>query len=206
MSDFFGGGGSWKSSVDNYYTFTQTSGGGSSGGGKGCGTAIVILIIIAIAFSGNILAFLIALGCIGLMIGIAYLVLKWTIADKKDQKRNQPLSADNPEREGSQFIGVIHIAGTGYIENKKSADDSTAIGEELTLLREPDNPHDSKAIIILNKTGMKLGYVPRNQNTYPAECMDNGKELFARLRAKSFTGNHLTMTAELFVRDERAAT
>ncbi len=247
MSDFFGGGGSWKSSVDNYYTFTQTSGGGSSGGGKGCGTVIVIVIIIAAVLLKSLVAVIIALGSIGLLIGIVYLILKRSISrrdktnqsasaaqtdksqagkhdDAKTQNDNelkpvpktrayepfgqaaQKYREDTPDWEGGRFIGCISIAGTGYIDNKKAADESTAIGDKLTLVREPDNPHDSNAIIILNKTGMKLGYVPKNQNAYPAECMDHGTELFARLRAKSFTGNHLTMTAELFVRDERAAT
>ncbi len=222
MSDFFGGGGSWKSSVDNYYTFTQTSGGGSSGGGssggsKGCGTSIVIIIIILVAAAKSVAAALIVLGCLGLVACIAYLIVrkisnKPSPTAKMDNRKPDSIkpgekhTKENLEWEGGRFIGFINIAGTSFIKDKKEADDSTFVGDKLTLSREPDNPHDPKAIIISNKSGLKLGYVPRNHNTYPAEIMDSGKELFGRLYSKSFTDKVLILTAELFLRDEQAPT
>jgi hypothetical protein len=54
------------------------------------------------------------------------------------------------------------------------------VGDMLTLVREPDNPYDSKAIRVDWK-GHKLGYVPRRENADIARIMDNGAKLEARI-------------------------
>ena len=84
MSDFFGGGGgfssggSLKSNLDNYYTYSQTSGGSGSGspsGGKNCGTSSTIIIVILVALAiQNIATAFIVLGCVGLIGLIIFLI------------------------------------------------------------------------------------------------------------------------------------
>ena len=54
------------------------------------------------------------------------------------------------------------------------------VGDELTLMREPDNPYDAKAIRV-DWRGLKLGYVPRRENADIARIMDNGTRLQARI-------------------------
>jgi hypothetical protein len=266
MSDFFGGGGgfnsggSWKSNVDNYYAYTQTSGGGSSGG-KGCGTipsTIIIVILVVVAIQ-NIVAALIVIGCIGLIGLIIYLILKQqAISNHKknevinqrntngaDIKKDDPddneivladaiepiaitvdtqemskpavkqepnsftrLSQDvkdyrsaNPEWEGGIFFDFVTIAGIGFIENLREADDSTSVGDKLQLKREPLNSHDSNAIAIYNKSGIMLGYIPKKHNVKPAQLMDSGKELFARLYSKRNYTHVLGMSIEIFIKN-----
>ncbi len=58
-------------------------------------------------------------------------------------------------------------------------------GQKLKLLREPNNPHDSKAIAVFTSNGHKLGYVPRTHNPLPADLMDNGHKLTASLLSVS---------------------
>ncbi|MCA1743091.1 MAG: HIRAN domain-containing protein, partial [Desulfovibrionales bacterium] len=41
-------------------------------------------------------------------------------------------------------------------------------GQTLKLKREPQNPHDSKAIEVFTSSGQKLGYVPRSHNPLSA--------------------------------------
>lgn len=53
-------------------------------------------------------------------------------------------------------------------------------GDTLILTREPDNFYDSKAIRV-DWQGLKLGYVPRRENTEIARMMDNGARLEARI-------------------------
>ncbi len=53
-------------------------------------------------------------------------------------------------------------------------------GDALTLVREPDNPHDPLAIRV-EWQGHKLGYVPRKENRAVAEAMDRGEHLQARV-------------------------
>ena len=54
------------------------------------------------------------------------------------------------------------------------------VGDALTLIREPDNPHDAKAVRV-EWRGHKIGYVPRRENADVARFMDGGQALEARI-------------------------
>jgi hypothetical protein len=53
-------------------------------------------------------------------------------------------------------------------------------GDPLTLVREPANPYDPKAVRV-DWQGQKLGYVPRLENTAVAQMLDRGERLTARI-------------------------
>ena len=54
------------------------------------------------------------------------------------------------------------------------------VGDNLELVREPDNPHDARAIRV-DWQGRKLGYVPRRENDAVAWGLDRGDALRARI-------------------------
>ncbi|HEY9145375.1 MAG TPA: HIRAN domain-containing protein [Thiobacillus sp.] len=54
------------------------------------------------------------------------------------------------------------------------------VGDALTLIREPDNRHDAKAVRV-EWQGHKIGYVPRRENADVARFMDGGQALVARI-------------------------
>lgn len=54
------------------------------------------------------------------------------------------------------------------------------VGDALALIREPDNPHDARAVRVEWK-GHKIGYVPRRENSDVARLMDGGQPLVARI-------------------------
>jgi hypothetical protein len=54
------------------------------------------------------------------------------------------------------------------------------VGDALTLVREPDNPHDARAVRV-EWQGRKIGYVPRRENADVARLMDGGQRLAARI-------------------------
>ena len=54
------------------------------------------------------------------------------------------------------------------------------VGDILTLVREPDNPHDVRAVRV-EWRGLKIGYVPRRENADVARLMDGGQLLEARI-------------------------
>lgn len=56
------------------------------------------------------------------------------------------------------------------------------VGDALELAREPDNPHDRNAVLVLWR-GHKLGYVPRRENAALAWGLDRGAALRARISA-----------------------
>lgn len=53
-------------------------------------------------------------------------------------------------------------------------------GDRLTLVREPDNPHDAHAVRI-EWRGQKLGYLPRAENRAVAAALDGGENVAARI-------------------------
>lgn len=53
-------------------------------------------------------------------------------------------------------------------------------GDPLTLVREPQNPHDHNAVRVEWRT-FKLGYVPRAENAAVARQLDRGALLLARV-------------------------
>lgn len=56
------------------------------------------------------------------------------------------------------------------------------LGDPVTLVREPDNPHDAKAIALYWQ-GEKLGYIPRCDNAVIANLMDQGTLVSGHIRA-----------------------
>lgn len=54
------------------------------------------------------------------------------------------------------------------------------VGDALTLVREPDNPHDAHAVRV-EWRGHKLGYLPRAENRAVAAEMDRGGKVLARI-------------------------
>ncbi|WP_324778719.1 HIRAN domain-containing protein [Thiobacillus sedimenti] len=53
-------------------------------------------------------------------------------------------------------------------------------GDVLTLVREPHNPHDPKAVRV-EWHGQQIGYVPRRENADVARLLDRGEVLEARI-------------------------
>jgi hypothetical protein len=53
-------------------------------------------------------------------------------------------------------------------------------GDALALVREPENPHDGRAVRV-EWQGYKLGYLPRRENAALAWALDRGTPLRARI-------------------------
>ena len=54
------------------------------------------------------------------------------------------------------------------------------VGDALALVREPANPHDTRAVRV-EWNGHMLGYVPRAENEALARQLDRGNKLEARI-------------------------
>jgi len=76
------------------------------------------------------------------------------------------------------FLLETHVAGLLY-HQAGIAVPNLVIGESLILRREPANPYDDLAIVVLAAGGLKLGYIPRHRNPVLARLMDAGKLLIA---------------------------
>jgi hypothetical protein len=60
--------------------------------------------------------------------------------------------------------------------------DALKVGDDLTLVREPGNPHDVRAVR-LEWRGIQLGYLPRAENEAVAAAMDRGERVEGRIAA-----------------------
>ncbi len=56
------------------------------------------------------------------------------------------------------FEWTVSLAMTGRAPCKIFAD-QLKVGESVRLQREPDNPHDTRAIAVINRTGQTVGYL-----------------------------------------------
>lgn len=76
-------------------------------------------------------------------------------------------------------LNLFNIAGFQYYRGPKLVRRMRA-GEELTLVVEPDNPHDIFAVRIERK-GTKLGYVPRTDNRHLSRLLEQRAQLDCRV-------------------------
>jgi hypothetical protein len=51
-------------------------------------------------------------------------------------------------------------------------------GKHVTLMREPDNRFDPKAVMVLDDGGRRIGYIPRDSNETVSALLDAGKYIY----------------------------
>ncbi|MGV2876271.1 HIRAN domain-containing protein [Macrococcus capreoli] len=94
-----------------------------------------------------------------------------------------------------------YIAGTSYVDGMEELYPYIQIGERLNFYREPDNPYDSKAIVIKNLNDVKLGYIPKVDNIIFSRLMDAGKLLFGKVKEKELNGSWVKIKIEIYLKD-----
>jgi len=99
------------------------------------------------------------------------------------------------------FLFDSHVAGTTFIEGIEELEPHLNIDDRLDFFREPDNKHDPKAIVIKNADGVKIGYVPREDNVIFSRLMDAGKLLFGRITYKEMKGKWLKINIKIFLHE-----
>ena len=82
------------------------------------------------------------------------------------------------------LVNEIHlfdtfIAGTTHLEDQ-SVLDEVAEGDKVNLRRE-ENKFDTKAILVQDQNGRKLGYIPEKDNLIFSRLMDAGKLLIGKV-------------------------
>lgn len=77
--------------------------------------------------------------------------------------------------QSSPLAGFRYYAGEALWQDMQ-------VGDELALVREPENPHDPNAVRV-EWRGHKLGYLPRAENRAVATEMDRGAPVVARIAA-----------------------
>ena len=104
--------------------------------------------------------------------------------------KNGEISISKPF-EKDIFLFDTYVAGTTHIEGI----------EELAFFREPDNRYDTQAIVIKTVDGVKIGYVPKQDNVIFARLMDAGKLLFGKITSKEKKGSWVKIYIKVFLHE-----
>ena len=99
------------------------------------------------------------------------------------------------------FLFDTHVAGTTYIEGIEELEPHLSIGDRLEFFREPDNRYDRLAIVIKTAEGVKIGYVPKQDNAVFARLMDAGKLLFGKITSKKKRGAWVSIDIKVFLHE-----
>ena len=99
------------------------------------------------------------------------------------------------------FLIEVHIAGTTHIDNIDILEPKLTEGVEVQFFREPNNQYDSKAIVVKDKEGNKLGYIPRDKNEILSRLMDAGKILYGKVKGKEKIGEWTKIEMEVYLKD-----
>lgn len=65
------------------------------------------------------------------------------------------------------------VAGVTF-ENRQRLIRRMSVGETVSLVRDPYNPHDSNAIKVINSNGDHIGFIPKEIAVTMAGNMDSG--------------------------------
>jgi HIRAN domain-containing protein len=86
---------------------------------------------------------------------------------------------------------VVQVSLTAGLRHHeaKAVWDQLLVGDVLTLIREPENAYDTRAVRVEWK-GHKLGYIPRLENEAVARQLDRGNPLQARITKLTYYRNH----------------
>lgn len=99
------------------------------------------------------------------------------------------------------FLFDTYIAGTTHIEGIEELALYLNVDDKLDFFREPDNAYDEQAIMIKTGNGVKLGYVPKQDNVIFARLMDAGKLLFGRISHKETKGRWVKIKIKVFLHE-----
>ncbi len=109
-----------------------------------------------------------------------------------------PACAQQQQARVKMLVQSSPLAGFRHAEAASVLPDVRR-GDELTLVREPDNAFDRNAVRV-EWRGRKLGYVPRRENAALAWALDRGETLRARVSRSEWHPNPARRIAfEVFV-------
>jgi len=73
----------------------------------------------------------------------------------------------------------------------------------LELKREPENPYDANAVLVLDKAANKLGYIPAYRNKDLAVRLDAGEEFRTILLQVDYEARVEKLFIEVFTKELR---
>ena len=99
------------------------------------------------------------------------------------------------------FLFDTYVAGTTFVPDMQELEPALSVGDRLTFVREPENQYDEQAIRIQTADGVKLGYVPRDDNGIFSRLRDAGKRLYASILEKEWRNRWLRIAIRIYLNE-----
>lgn len=99
------------------------------------------------------------------------------------------------------FLFDTYVAGTTHIEGIEELEPHLKVDDRLEFFREPDNSYDNQAIVIKTCDGVKIGYIPKQDNVIFARLMDAGKLLFGKISSKEIVGTWVKIYIKVYLHE-----
>ena len=80
-----------------------------------------------------------------------------------------------------RYLCTCQLSGTTHVENLAEKVKGFCTITRLALKRDPKNPHDPNAIMVLNEKNERIGWVPQKDNEMLARLMDAGNFLYGEV-------------------------
>ena len=80
------------------------------------------------------------------------------------------------------YMGEFYVIGTNFIENMSEIMQGMKINDTIKIISETSNPYDTRAVKVLTKGNVKIGYIPKNKNHFPSAMLENGEKLIGQLK------------------------
>lgn len=128
--------------------------------------------------------------------------------DKASRKRLRALRKEAKEaikvleEEGWESLLVTEVAGSNYVDWETLYADLEP-GERLELKREPENPHDANAVLVMDEARNKLGYIPAYRNQDLAGRLDAGEDFRTILLQVDYEARVRKLFIEVFTKELR---
>lgn len=113
---------------------------------------------------------------------------------------SKKLHYDNSSNARDVFLYGCQVTGSQYLQLKDHVLPKLREGDSLLLMREPNNEHDKHAISVYTTGGLKMGYLPRNNNLILSRLMDEGNLLFAKTKTFHWDGKDLELVVKVYLR------
>lgn len=112
---------------------------------------------------------------------------KASVAAEREEARKEKQVAKEMERTEKLRDAPVHwmdfmVAGCIYEGRVLTIDAHTSPGTPVTLLREPNNRHDSNAVKVLVDGFRDIGYIPREEACEVAALLDRGHKYKASIK------------------------
>lgn len=101
---------------------------------------------------------------------------------KKTQREEKARKQEERDRNRPLQRADFMAAGATYGDDRRATCEGCCDDDPVTLEREPDNEHDTNAILVLDAAGNDLGYVPRDLAKDLAPLLDKGAKQDFRVK------------------------